>query len=137
MIPNVWPVLFLYGLLGITGYTVDLGVSVVGIITLGIAVDDTIHFLAKFLRAHRSGKNNKEAILHTLRETGGALIMTSVILVVGFGILIFSGFLVNANMGLLSAIIIALALLADFVITPAVLITLFKEKDFDENTAEV
>ncbi|MBX3722563.1 MAG: MMPL family transporter [Turneriella sp.] len=137
MIPNVWPVLFLYGLLGITGYTVDLGVSVVGMITLGIAVDDTIHFLAKFLRAHRSGKNNKEAILHTLRETGGALIMTSVILVVGFGILIFSGFLVNANMGLLSAIIIALALLADFVITPAVLITLFKEKDFDENTAEV
>ena len=137
MIPNVWPVLFLYGLLGVTGYTVDLGVSVVGMITLGIAVDDTIHFLAKFLRAHRSGKNNKEAILHTLRETGGALIMTSVILVVGFGILIFSGFLINANMGMLSAIIIALALLADFVITPAVLITLFKEKDFDENTAEV
>lgn len=137
MIPNVWPVLFLYGLLGITGYTVDLGVSVVGMITLGIAVDDTIHFLAKFLRAHRSGKNNKEAILHTLRETGGALIMTSVILVVGFGILIFSGFLINANMGMLSAIIIALALLADFVITPAVLITLFKDKDFDESTAEV
>ena len=137
MIPNVWPVLFLYGLLGVTGYTVDLGVSVVGMITLGIAVDDTIHFMSKFLRAHRSGKNNKEAILHTLRETGGALIMTSVILVVGFGILMFSGFLVNANMGLLSGIIIALALLADFVITPAVLITLFKEKDFDENTAEV
>jgi len=137
MIPNVWPVFFLYGLLGMTRYTVDLGVSVVGMITLGIAVDDTIHFLAKFLRAHRSGKNTKEAILHTLRETGGALIMTSVILVVGFGILIFSGFLINANMGMLSAIIIALALLADFVITPAVLITLFKDEDFEDNTAEV
>jgi predicted RND superfamily exporter protein len=60
-----------------------------------------------------------------------------VILVVGFGILIFSGFLISANMGMLSAIIIALALLADFVITPAVLITLFKEQDFDDNTAEV
>jgi len=137
MIPNVWPVLFLYGLLGVTGYTVDLGVSVVGMVTLGIAVDDTIHFLSKFLRATREGRDAKEAILHTLRETGGALIMTSVILVVGFGILIFSGFLVNANMGMLSAVIISLALLADFIITPAVLITLFKPKDFEGNTAEV
>lgn len=137
MIPNVWPVLFLYGALGLTGFVVDLSVSVVAMITLGIAVDDTIHFLAKFLRAYHSKPDVKEAILHTLRETGGALIMTSVILVVGFGILIFSGFRINANVGLLSAIIIALALLADFVITPAVIITLFKPKDFEENKAEV
>lgn len=137
MIPNVWPVLFVYGLLGLIGYTVDLSISVVAMVTLGIAVDDTIHFVAKFLRAFRSGKNIHDAILHTFRETGGALIITSVILVIGFGILMFSGFLVNANMGMLSAIIIALALLADFIVLPAVLITLFRNKDFEGNTAEV
>jgi uncharacterized protein len=137
MIPNVWPVLFIYGVLGLVGYSVDLSIAVVAMVTLGIAVDDTIHFLAKFLRAFHNSHDTKKAILHTLRETGGALIMTSVILVVGFGILMFSGFLINANMGMLSAAIIALALFADFVITPAVLITLFKAKDFEQNTADV
>lgn len=137
MIPNVWPVLFIYGVLGAIGYTVDLSISVVAMVTLGIAVDDTIHFLAKFLRAFHHLHDTKQAILHTFRETGGALIMTSVILVLGFGILMFSGFRINANMGMLSATIIALALLADFVVTPAVLILFFKPKEFEENTADV
>ena len=75
--------------------------------------------------------------LNTFRETGGALIITSVILVLGFGILMFSGFLINANMGMLSSVIIALALVADFVIAPAVLITLFKASEFEKNTASV
>jgi len=137
MIPNVWPVLFLYGTLGLMGYAVDLSIAVVAMITLGIAVDDTIHFLAKFLHAFHKKNNTKEAILHTFRETGGALMMTSIILVAGFGILIFSSFRINANLGGLSAVIIALALLADFIITPAVLITLFKPKEFAKNTADV
>lgn len=137
MIPNVWPVLFVYGALGLTGYTVDLSIAVVAMVTLGIAVDDTIHFLAKFLRAFHHLHDTKQAILHTFRETGGALIITSVILVLGFGILMFSGFLINANMGMLSSIIIALALVADFVIAPAVLITLFKASEFERNTASV
>lgn len=137
MIPNVWPVLFIYGVLGAVGYTVDLSIAVVAMVTLGIAVDDTIHFLAKFLRAFHHLHDTKQAILHTFRETGGALIITSVILVLGFGILMFSGFRINANMGMLSATIIALALLADFVVTPAVLIIFFKPREFEENTAEV
>jgi predicted RND superfamily exporter protein len=90
MIPNVWPVLFVYGALGLTGYTVDLSIAVVAMVTLGIAVDDTIHFLAKFLRAFHHLHDTKQAILHTFRETGGALIITSVILVLGFGILMSS-----------------------------------------------
>jgi uncharacterized protein len=62
--------------------------------------------------------------LKTFEESGNALIMTSVILVVGFGLLSFSDFLINVNLGLFSASIISLALFADFIITPALIVAL-------------
>jgi uncharacterized protein len=124
MIPNVWPIAIVYGVLGISQYTVDLGVSIVGMITLGIAVDDTIHFLGKYQQFAREGLSSRQAILKTFEESGNALIMTSVILVVGFGLLSFSDFLINVNLGLFSASIISLALFADFIITPALIVAL-------------
>lgn len=124
MIPNIWPLIVVFGCIGAFGYVVDLSVSVVGMITLGIAVDDTIHFLTKYIYYLNRGMEVREAIAETFMQVGKPLLFTSIILIAGFGVLIFSQFNVNANMGIFSTTIIALALIADFIILPSVLYSL-------------
>jgi predicted RND superfamily exporter protein len=90
---------------------------------LGIVVDDTVHFLSKYLRARRE-KNlpSEDAIRYAFSTVGTALWVTSLVLIVGFGILAFSHFQLNAGMGLLTAITLSLALVADFLFLPPLLI---------------
>ena len=94
-------------------------------ITLGIVVDDTVHFLSKYIRARRElGFNAEKSVYFAFRTVGVALWITSVTLVAGFSVLAFSGFKVTAEMGLLSAVTIALALIADFFFLPPLLMKL-------------
>jgi hypothetical protein len=135
LIPNLIPAAMGFGLWGLLVGEVGLSLSIVAGMTLGIVVDDTVHFLSKYLRARREkGLNAEEAVRYAFRNVGMALLTTSVVLVIGFMVLSLSSFELNAGMGLLSAIIIAFALLADFLLLPPILM-LFDRKTINKQAA--
>ncbi len=123
MIPNLVPAALAFGLWGIMVGQVGLAISIVTAMTLGIVVDDTVHFLSKYMRASREENMvPQDAVRYAFSTVGMALWVTSVVLVVGFLVLSQSAFQVNAGMGLLTAIAIAFALIADFLFLPPLLI---------------
>jgi predicted RND superfamily exporter protein len=89
--------------------------------TLGIVVDDTIHFMTKYLEYKRSGRKPSEAIDHAIRHCGDPMLTSTITLVGGFAILAFSTFELNKGMGILSAIVIAVALFFDLLFLPALI----------------
>jgi len=122
LIPNLAPAAMGFGLWGIFVGEVGLALSVVVSMTLGIVIDDSVHFLSKYLRARREqGLNSEDAVRYAFKTVGRALVVTSIILVVGFLILSTSLFELNAGMGLLTALIIGLALFTDFLYLPPLL----------------
>ncbi len=130
LIPNLVPAGMAFGLWAIFVGEVGLALSVVAGISLGIIVDDTIHFLSKYLRAHREeGLSPQAAVRYAFRSVGTALWITSVVLVAGFLILAQSHFMLNSGMGLLTAIVIAIAFIVDFLYLPPLLMLFEKEKD--------
>ena len=125
LVPNLFPAIMAFGLWGYVQGTVGLSIAIVLAMTLGIVVDDTVHFLSKYLRARREeNMDSEEATKYAFRTVGIALWITSVTLVTGFGVLAFSGFKVNSDMGLLSSVTIAFALIADFLFLPPLLMKL-------------
>ncbi len=130
MIPNLVPAAIAFGLWGLFVGQVGLGLSVVTGMTLGIVVDDTVHFLSKYLRArHEQDMTPPDAVRYAFSTVGTALWITSLVLVAGFLILRLSTFELNSGMGLLTAMTIAIALIADFLLLPPLLMKL-EEKDF-------
>lgn len=122
MIPNVLPVILILGLMGWLGITLNLGTALVGAICLGIAVDDTLLFLARF-RMHRGrGAATEAAVAATLREIGRPIVYTSVALAAGFGCYTFSVFAPHASFGLLASLTILFALAGDLFLLPALLL---------------
>ncbi|MFQ5455728.1 MAG: RND family transporter [Nitrospirota bacterium] len=129
LIPNLVPAIISFGLWGIFVGEVNIGISIVSAMTLGIVVDDTVHFLNKYIRAQREQRlDTEDAIRYAFSSVGIAMITTSVILFAGFMILSFSSFNLNASMGRLTAITIAIALIADFLLLPALLLWMEKRK---------
>jgi predicted RND superfamily exporter protein len=125
LIPNLIPAGMAFGIWAIVDGEIGLALSVVTAMTLGIVVDDTIHFLSKYLRARREkGLGAKDAVRYAFSTVGVALWVTSVALVAGFLVLATSSFKLNSGMGLLTAIVIAIALLVDFLLLPPLLIWL-------------
>jgi predicted RND superfamily exporter protein len=123
LIPNLAPAFMSFGIWGMLVGQVGLGLSVIVSLTIGIVVDDTIHFLSKYLRARREGNMDPtHAVRYAFNTVGTALWVTTVALVAGFSVLMASGYNVNAQMGLLSAITISLALILDFFFLPALLL---------------
>ncbi|KAA3628150.1 MAG: hypothetical protein DWQ09_08385 [Proteobacteria bacterium] len=136
MIPNLVPAGMAFGLWGLLVGQIGLSLSVVASMTLGIVVDDTVHFLSKYLRARRE-KNfaAPDAVRYAFATVGMALWITSLVLIAGFGILSLSAFELNAGMGLLTAITIALALAADFLFLPPLLMKLEEKRNETAITA--
>ena len=127
LIPNLAPAAMGFGLWGLLYGQVGLGLSIVAGLTLGIVVDDTVHFLSKYLRARREqGMNSQDAVRYAFHTVGIALLVTTIVLVAGFLVLAQSTFKLNSDMGLLTSITIALALLADFIFLPPLLMKLDK-----------
>ena len=127
LIPNMAPAAMGFGLWGLLYGQVGLGLSIVAGLTLGIVVDDTVHFLSKYLRARREqGMNSEDAVRYAFHTVGVALLVTTIVLVAGFLVLAQSSFKLNSDMGLLTSITIALALLADFLFLPPLLMKLDK-----------
>jgi len=123
LIPNILPAVCAFGLWGLIVGEIGLGLSVVVSMTLGIVVDDTVHFVSKYVRARDVDKLQPlAAIQHTFQIAGSAMLITTVALVAGFLVLTLSDYKMSADMGLLSAATIAIALLLDFLLLPALLL---------------
>ena len=123
LIPNLAPAAMGFGLWGYMVGEIGLSLSIVSTMTLGIVVDDTVHFLSKYLRARREKNLSPEdAVRYAFATVGRALLITSIVLVAGFLVLATSSFQLNSGMGLVTALVIVLALLADFLFLPPLLI---------------
>ena len=123
LVPNLLPAGLAFGAWGLFVGEVNMAVSMVSGMTLGIVVDDTIHFLSKYKRArHEQGLDAPDAIRYAFHTVGQAIVVTSLILIAGFSVLANSDFAMNSVMAMLTAI--AMALVADFLLLPALLIKL-------------
>ncbi len=123
LVPNLVPAAMAYGVWSIFVGQVGLASAVTTATSLGIIVDATVHFLSKYMRARRSkGLDTEQAIRYAFSTVGQALWVTSAILITGFSVLSFSTFKINGDMGQLTAIAIAMALLADFLLLPTILL---------------
>ena len=122
LVPNLIPGALGFGIWGLAVGEVGVSLSVVTAMTLGIVVDDTVHFLSKYRRARRElGCASPDAVRVAFRTVGRALLTTSLVLVAGFVVVSLSSFELNAGMGKLTAMVIALALMADFFLLPPLL----------------
>jgi len=128
MFPNVIPLIFAACIMKLMGQYIDIGTSIVYAVCLGIAVDDTIHFIVNYKTYRNYGHTPSESIAQTFQITGRALVCTTLLLVVGFGIFYFSEFIPNKNFGVLCAITLFLALITDLIFLPALLLVIDKEK---------
>nr|WP_299385184.1 MMPL family transporter [Allomuricauda sp.] len=138
IIPNVTPVLVGFGLWFLLKGTINTGMVIVFGMTLGIIVDDTVHFMSKFLRARRElGYNAKDAIIYAFETVGKALVTTTAVLLAGFIVLSTSSFALNSYMARITVIIILAALIIDFILLPSLLILISKEKKESITTAKV
>ncbi len=129
LIPNLVPPIMAFGLWAVLVGEIGLASSVVTATSLGIIVDATVHFLSKYRRARvLNGENAEGAVCYAFSTVGTALWVTTAILVAGFAILSLSPFQINAALGQLTAITLVMALIADFLLLPAVLIAVDRRK---------
>ena len=122
ILPNVLPVVLVVGLMGWIGISIDIGVAIAGAIIIGVAVDDTIHFLVKYFDARKRGLSMEDTFDEVLRYAGKAILFTTVILSVAFSFFAFSNFSPNQNFGIVTASALIIALVIDLLLLPALLV---------------
>ena len=136
LLPNIMPAAMAFGLWGLTMGNVGVSVSIVACLTIGIVVDDTVHFLSKYVRAKREQNlSTEDAVRYAFSTVGVALVSTSVVLVANFAVISFSGFYPSSNMGTLTSITIILALVVDLLFFAPFLLLLDAKKR-DKRTTE-
>ena len=128
LFPNFVPAAMSFGLWGYLVGQVGLSASVVCAVAFGIVVDDTIHFMSKYLEARRGGASASESVRATFRTVGHALWTTTAVLSASFLVFASSGFQVSSVLGLLVAITLGFALLADFLLLPPLLMAIDRDK---------
>jgi hypothetical protein len=121
MLPNLLPVLVFFGLLGFGVAPLSLATSLIGSVALGIAVDDTVHFLVRYRREREAGRDPLQAVVLCCRRVGRPVALTSLMLSAGFLVVALSGFATLRQWGLLSALTMGICVVADLVLLPAVL----------------
>ncbi len=122
MIPNITPILIMIGIMGWAKIPMDLFCMLVGSIAIGLAVDDTIHFMHNFRRYFEETNDAEYAVRQTLLTTGRAMLVTTCVLSIGFFVFMFADMKNLFNFGFLTGTTIILALLSDFLIAPALMI---------------
>ncbi|MCI5048033.1 MAG: MMPL family transporter [Aquisalinus sp.] len=129
LIPNALPILAAFGAWALLVGFVGFSVAAVAAVSLGIVVDDTVHFLTKYIRARRERDLSVEDSIRFAFDTVGlALVVNTIILACGFAVLMFSSFKINAEMGLLTTLSIIFALILDFFFLPPLLMLLGRDK---------
>ena len=127
IIPNVLPLLMILGVIGWTGLGLKMSTVIIFTIAFGIAVDDTIHFMNRLKRELTNGHPMQKAVELTYLSTGKSIVITSIILILGFGVLLFSSFQTTFITGLLVSLALLFALFADLVLLPVLLLEEWKE----------
>ncbi len=123
LVPNALPILITFGLWSAMVGTVGFSVAAAGAVAVGLVVDFTVHFLSKYLRATRDkGQSVAEGIRYAFDTAGTAILSTTLILSAGFAVLVTSSFKFNADLGLLTAIAILMAMLVNFLLLPSLLV---------------
>lgn len=133
LVPNLLPLIIIGGVMGYMGIAIKPSTAVIFTISLGIAIDDSIHYLARFRIEYFQRKAMWPSLAATTIKTGRAIIITSMILVAGFGTLISSTFTSTAMMGLLVCITIGSALIADLLLLPSLFYWINPKLKIEEN----
>lgn len=121
MIPNLTPILIVFGVLGWTGWYVDIGMMMSGSIALGIAVDGTFHFLVRYHEQRRTGQARRDSSHVALVKTGPPILQAAIVAGTGMLALALSQFVPTARFGVLTATMLVTALVGDLVLLPALL----------------
>ena len=137
IVPNLVPASMSFGIWGIAKGQIDVSNAIVLTMALGIIVDDTVHLMSKYLRARREGgMDSQESVRYAFHTVGPALVVTSFVLVSGFLVLTVSPFSLNAGMGLLTAIVLLVALGADLLFLPPLLMQVDKTRSLSAPESE-
>ena len=136
MVPNLVPILMTLGMMGAIGIPLDMFTLLAGCIAIGLAVDDSIHFISGFRRYLAQGQDPVQAVESTMRSTGRALLFTSIVLTSGFAVLLLSEMLNLRNVGGLTTFAIAMAFLLDVTVTPALLVLTHRGRSAGAEQAE-
>ncbi len=124
LVPNALPILAAFGAWALLFGEIGFSVAAIAAISIGIVIDDTVHFLTKFMRARREkGLSCADSIRYAFETVGVAIVVNTVILGAGFSVLTLSAFKINMEMGFLTAMTIGFALVLDFLFLPALLLT--------------
>jgi predicted RND superfamily exporter protein len=122
MIPNVFPSLALFGLLGWMKYPIDIGSIMTASVAMGIAVDDTLHFLNYYRLRIEGGSSPEDAVLAAYQHCGRAMIQTTLICGAGLSIFALSDFVPTARFAWMMVILLTTALVGDLILLPALLL---------------
>lgn len=122
LVPNIFPILLTAGCIGFVGIDLNMTTAIVFTVAFGIAVDDTIHFLSRYRQEINSGKPKLRSVRRTFISTGKAIIITSIVLLGGFGSLIFSDFLSTFYIGLFVCMTLVFAVITDLTLLPLLLL---------------
>jgi predicted RND superfamily exporter protein len=129
ILPNLFPIVIVMGIMGIVGITLNVATVTVASVALGIAADDTIHFISRFKRERRTiGRGRVESLKNATKHSGRAIVSTSLINALGFSILVFSDFMPTVYFGSLVALTMIFALVGDLVYLPANLLAFHKKE---------
>jgi predicted RND superfamily exporter protein len=135
ILPNILPVTVTFGVWGLLVGEIGIIGSTIAASTLGLVVDDTVHFLSKYHRARQEhGLSTHDGIRFAFEHVGRAMITTTLVLAAGFFVLTYSDFLLNWQMGVLTIMTIFSALILDFFLLPALLMLIDREKTCDCST---
>ena len=132
LLPNLLPVILVIGMMGWLRLTIDMGVAIAGAIIIGVAVDDTIHFLIKYFDARKRGLNMADTFDEVLHYAGRAILFTTIVLSLSFSMFVFSTFTPNQNFGMVTASALVIALLIDLIYLPALLSVLDKKHNYNK-----
>src|SRR5580692_11723823 len=121
MLPNVWPIAVVFGLMSWLGIALDIGTMMTASVAMGVCVDDTVHYANWYRRATRMGLNRRDATVLAFENSAGAIYQSTIIVALGLGIFAFSQFVPTRRFGYLMGILLFSGLVADLVLTPAML----------------
>lgn len=122
-LPNLFPLTLNFGILGLWGIRLNTATALIAAVAVGMAVDNTIHFLTIYAQDRSMGFSRADAVGRVILSKGTAMISSSLILVIGFGALVFSRFVPTVHFGLLCALIMVTALIGDLILLPALVLS--------------
>lgn len=121
IVPNLFPIIINFGIMGWLGIELSMVTSLIASIAIGLAVDDTIHYLARYNREFKKDLDDKRAIRDTLYQVGRPIIFTTITICVGFSVLLFSSFKPTAIFGVMMVITSLSALIGDLILLPSLI----------------